>query len=142
MARPSKNSSGVPSPASARRSSSSALAAPSGEIRSVRIRQVGLAAVRDCSERIDAHQSEQSIGVVGREVHTQMTTPRVSDDVGAFDSDTLQNSHGVGNVGLDVERSRRSRWSESALLVAVDRESVFEFADEWLGVFRETRATV
>jgi hypothetical protein len=71
-----------------------------------------------------------------------MTTPGVSDDVGALDSDTPQNSDGVGNMGLDVEWSRRSRWSESALLIAVHGEGVFEFGDERLGVLRETRATM
>jgi hypothetical protein len=66
----------------------------------------------------------------------------VSDDVGALDSDTPQNSDGVSYMGLDVERSGCGRRSESALLIAVDSESVCKFVDEWIGVLRETRATV
>jgi hypothetical protein len=71
-----------------------------------------------------------------------MPAPGVSDDVGTLDSDPVEDSHGVRNVGLNVEWSRRSRGSESALLIAVDSERIFEFTHKWLGVVRETRAAV
>jgi len=65
-----------------------------------------------------------------RDVHGEMTTPRMADQEDLFAFDGAQDGDRIGDVGLDGERTGRCRRSKPTLLIPVYREVLGQLRGE------------
>ena len=107
---------GSSSPSAWRATSSSRDARSSGVRRATMLATSSRSTVRESPQRLDEDEPGHPLRVRDRDVHREVTAPRMADQPGAVPAELIEEGDLVGDMGLDVTRPFERRGIESALL--------------------------
>ena len=100
------------------------------------------ASIRNRAQRVDHDRTQQPLGCGDGKVHSQVPTPRVSNDPCPRDAEAVEYGKRVRDVILNRRGSAHGRRGDPALLKPDCAEASRDLRREGVRVIRQSRATV